>query len=777
MPLRELAETQFKRRPILELFSFLTVLALAGFGFSVFQLWRDAQRDAHDTLSYINQQLAQSTRATFIKHETVLRVTGEELIRLGALHNPEAGREIIEDVATTDPGMVGFGFIRPDGQLLIVSGVAPGTALPNLLEEDASAQSFREALASPILQTGRPWFMKIFQEWVIPVRKTIRNSQGEPLAVMAAGYRITGGTTTWAELELPEAVGAGVLREDGYFQYLHLVTGSEPGPDRLQAIYGKPVGQHVLGLIKARGGEQGIVNLAKSLTLDNLVVAYKHLPEYGIYTTSALPRSVIREAFMEDLVGPVSLIVAYLILATIGYRYAVRTQREHERSLTHLAHHDSLTGLPNRVLMRERLEQAMKTAQRQGQRVALLFIDIDRFKEINDRHGHAQGDALLRHVAVRLQDVLRPGDTVARLGGDEFLIILPGIEERETIETLVQRVGDQFRHPVLVDHLEHRITASIGVAVYPDDSQTVDDVQKHGDIALFEAKERGRACHVYFDAELNQRAERRSRLREALERAVDDGQFSLHYQPQLDAANGEVLAVEALLRWHSPEHGQVSPAEFIPLAEETGLIGEIGRFVLYQAMRDIQQLNQHHGLNLSVAVNISAHQMLGESISAFVKRIAASLNFPSRNLVLELTESVLIEEFDQVSAELHALRRMGVGIAIDDFGTGYSSLSYLNRLPVTELKIDRSFVRDIERDPDDHSLIASIIGLGRGQGVHLVAEGVESAEQARLLKELQCDVLQGFYFSRPLPLEALRDYLNIAHDSDALSLAPPSPHS
>jgi EAL domain-containing protein (putative c-di-GMP-specific phosphodiesterase class I) len=312
----------------------------------------------------------------------------------------------------------------------------------------------------------------------------------------------------------------------------------------------------------------------------------------------------------------------------------------------------------------------------------------------------------------------------------------------------------------VVGNIEHRVTASIGIAVYPDDSHNVDEVQQHGDIALFEAKDRGRACHVYFDAELNKRAQRRSELRDALGRAVADKQLSLNYQPQLDAATGRVLAVEALIRGHSPEHGQVSPAEFIPLAEETGLIGEIGRFVLYQAMRDIKELNDRRGLSLCVAVNISAHQMLGESMSAFVNRITSSLAFPSRNLVLELTESALIEEFERVSVELHALRRMGVGIAIDDFGTGYSSLSYLNRLPVTELKIDRSFVRDIDRDPNDRTLIASIIGLGHGQGVRLVAEGVETADQARLLKELSCDVLQGFYFSRPLPLDALTDYLN-----------------
>jgi diguanylate cyclase (GGDEF)-like protein len=767
----ETTGAQTTRRPILELFTLLTVMALAGFGYSAFQLWQEANQDAHDTLAYINQQLAQSTRATFIKHETILRVVGEELLRVGTLDNPEAGRAIIEDIAKTDPGMVGFGFIRPDGQILLISGIPHDKPLPNLLEHEESADSFREALASPILQTGRPWFMQVFGDWVIPIRKAIRDSQGKPRAVMAAGYRITGGTTTWAELELPKDVGVAVLREDGYLQYIHFVTGKEPESDRLDEIYGQPAGADLLALIKAHGGDQGTVHLEKSLTLDNLLVAFRYLPEYGIYTAAALPRASITQAFLADLAGPASLIVIYLVLAYVAYRYAVRIQREHERNLTYLAHHDALTGLPNRVLMRDRLDQALRTAQRNQHRVALFFIDIDRFKEINDTHGHAQGDALLQQVAVRLLGVVRPGDTVARLGGDEFLVILPEIEDRETIEVLAQRVISQFTQPITVGNIEHRVTTSIGVAIYPDDSHTVDEVQQHGDIALFEAKDRGRACHVYFDSKLNKRAQRRSELRDALGKAISEKQLTLHYQPQFDAASGQVLAVEALLRWHSPEHGQVSPEEFIPLAEETGLIVEMGRFVLYQAMRDIKHINKRYGLNLNVAVNISAHQMLGESMSAFVSRMTSSLQFPGRNLVLELTESVLIKEFERVSEELHALRRIGVGIAIDDFGTGYSSLSYLNRLPVTELKIDRSFVRDIDRDPDDRTLIASIIGLGKGQGVRLVAEGVETAEQARLLKELHCDVLQGFHLSRPLPLESLEQFLSDLGEQDTRSSA------
>ena len=750
---------RFARRPILGLFVLLTLMALIGFAFSAVQLWREARQDALDTLGYINQQLAQSTRATLIKHETILRVVGEEMVRAGALENPERGRAIIEDMHRTDPGMVAFGLVRPDGQLLIASGVPADRPLPNLMDEPQASDSFLEALESHRLVTGHAYRMNLFDAWVIPIRKTIRKQDGEPVAVMAAGYRIGGGTTTWADLELPDDVGVALLREDGFFQYMQFIRGGAVSRERLAEVYGGPTGRPIVELIAAQGGEHGVLDLAKGYSEDNLLIAFRHLPEYELYTLAGIPKTHIVSEFLVDVAPPAALITIYLILASLGYRYAVRTQREHERRLTHLAHHDALTGLPNRTLMRDRLDQAIKAAERDDEHVALLFIDLDHFKEINDTHGHSRGDSMLRVVAKRLQEAVRPDDTVARLGGDEFLILLPGIRQRRVVESVVQRITHKVHQPVTLDHVDHRISTSIGIAFYPDDAEDAEEILRHGDMALFEAKERGRACHAYFDAELNARAQRQKSVRDALNVAISGGELTVVYQPQLSAKAGQVVGVEALLRWENASLGSVSPAEFIPLAEENGLIEELGRFVLHRALRDIQQVNQHCGTRLGLSVNISAQQILGERLSTEVADALAKTDIRGQDLTLELTESVLIRAFENVAEELRTLRSMGVGIAIDDFGTGYSSLSYLNRLPITELKIDRSFVRDIDRDPNDRSLIASIIALGSGQGVRLVAEGVETAEQAALLRELNCHLLQGFHFARPLSVEQLIDYI------------------
>jgi len=736
-------------------------MAVIGFVFSALQLWHEARRDALDTLDYINQQLAQSTRATLIKHETILRVVGEEMVRAGAMEKPERGRAIIEDMHRTDPGMVAFGLVRPDGQLLIASGVPAGRPLPNLMDEPQASDSFLEALGSHRLVTGHAYRMELFDAWVIPIRKAIRNSAGETVAVMAAGYRISGGTTTWSDLDLPDDVGAALVREDGFFQYMQFIRGGEVSSDRLAEVYGGPAGKPIIDLINDQGGEQGVLDLARGYSDENLLVAYRHLPEYDIYTLAAIPKQHILNEFLVDLTPPGALISIYLILASFAYRHAVRTQREHERRLTHLAHHDALTGLPNRTLMRDRLDQAIKAAQRADEHVALLFIDLDRFKEINDTHGHARGDALLKVVANRLREAVRPNDTVARLGGDEFLIVLPGIQEHGLVESVVERITRQLNQPVTIDHVDHRVSTSIGVAFYPDDAGDGDEILRHGDMALFEAKERGRACHAYFDAGLNARAQRQKSVRDALAEAIAHRELSVVYQPQLSAKAGQVVGVEALVRWHSPALGPVSPAEFIPLAEENGLIEELGRFVLQRAMSDIQRVNRRCGTRLGLSVNISARQILGEQLSADVAEALASSGMLGQDLILELTESVLIRAFENVTDELLNLRGMGVGIAIDDFGTGYSSLSYLNRLPVTELKIDRSFVRDIDRDPDDRGLISSIINLGQGQGLRLVAEGVETAEQAALLRQMDCDLLQGFHFAQPLAVDALIEYIGV----------------
>ncbi len=440
----------------------------------------------------------------------------------------------------------------------------------------------------------------------------------------------------------------------------------------------------------------------------------------------------------------------------IGISIDITDRKRSEERIHHLAHHDVLTDLPNRSLCVERLRMAMQQAQRTGEKVGVLFIDLDRFKNVNDSLGHHIGDALLRSVALRLNDAVRAGDTVSRLGGDEFVVVLSGVRSDEEIPRLIEhRLVPLMRMPHRIAGDELHVSCSIGIAVYPDDGSDLDELMRHADVAMYEAKASGRDTVAYFTEDLNLRAQERLAVENSLRHAIERGELSLHYQPRMDAITGGLRGVEALLRWDHPELGSVSPRRFIPIAEECGLIGPIGAWVIEEACRQLAQWNAAGiaGLQarLTMSINLSVLQLrdphLKSSIGASLERHGVSAG----DVEFELTESILMESVESTLNQLQALKDLGVTLSIDDFGTGYSSLTYLSRFPIDKLKIDRSFVNDMLDDPSDLAIIMAIIGLGQTLHLQLVAEGVELPEQASALRAAACDELQGFLFAPPMP--------------------------
>jgi diguanylate cyclase (GGDEF)-like protein len=392
--------------------------------------------------------------------------------------------------------------------------------------------------------------------------------------------------------------------------------------------------------------------------------------------------------------------------------------------------------------------------------VAVLFIDLDRFKTINDSLGHHVGDALLRSVSQRLQEVVRDGDTVSRLGGDEFVVALGGVHDAEEVLAVVERrLIPRVREVHHVAGAELHVSCSVGMALYPDDSRDIDELMRHADVAMYQAKAMGRDSAQFFKPELNERAHRRLRIESCLRHAVERGELALHYQPRVAAPDGRLLGVEALLRWQSPELGPMVPAEVIAIAEETRLIMPVGAWVILEACRQQAQWRREGLGTLRVSINISAVQLRDASL---VDTLAAALlrhGTDPASIELELTESMLLESVDHTMQQLQALKRLGVQLAIDDFGTGYSSLNYLHRFPIDRLKIDQSFVRDLLDDPTDRAITHAIIGLGHTLGLKVVAEGVESEAVAAVLRQAKCDELQGYHFARPLPPAALAGWM------------------
>ncbi|MDP2793709.1 MAG: EAL domain-containing protein [Sulfurisoma sp.] len=445
----------------------------------------------------------------------------------------------------------------------------------------------------------------------------------------------------------------------------------------------------------------------------------------------------------------------------IGNFIDISERKAAEEHIHHLAHHDSLTGLPNRLSLRDRLDQAIAAARRDGQRLAVMFIDMDHFKAINDSLGHPIGDKLLVEVARRLKECVRDSDVVARLGGDEFVVVVTGIADDAvtTASSMAEKIQRLLAQPYAIfDHALHS-TPSIGISVFPEDGHDVDALMKNADTAMYHAKSRGRNNFQFFTAAMNEKAAERQQLESSLHLGLQNGEFLLHFQPQVEALGGHVTGFEALARWNHPEKGLVPPVKFIPVAEETGLIEPLGDWVLNAACGQLRAFKELGWTGMTMAVNLSARQLRQPDLVERVTAVLAAFDLDGGELELEITESVAMDDPEATIGILSRLRAMGVRVAIDDFGTGYSSLAYLKRLPIDCLKLDRSFVMDIETDPNDAAICRASIALAHGLGLKVIAEGVETQAQYQFLKELGCDMIQGYYFSKPLPAEQIEAYL------------------
>lgn len=466
--------------------------------------------------------------------------------------------------------------------------------------------------------------------------------------------------------------------------------------------------------------------------------------------------------WMHDRAFPVKNAQGEIYRIT-GIAEDVTERKQAREHLDHLAHYDSVTGLPNRVLFHDRLQQSLAQARRNNWMVGVLFMDLDRFKLVNDTLGHAAGDVLLQQVAARLTQCLRPSDTVGRLSGDEFAMILSSLSDPQNAGHVAQKIIDALTAPFNLDGDEVCVTASIGITLYPDDSDSMETLIRDADAAMYSAKAAGRNNFQYYTAEMNQRTTEKLRLEVKLRRALERGEYILHYQPKVDITSGEIAGFEALLRWQSPDGVLVAPDQFIPLLEETGLIVQVGDWVTRAACAQIHAWREAGITPVPVAINLSARQLRHAGFSTTLSRALSEFKVPANLIEIEVTESSLMENPEQAIIVLTELNTLGIRLSADDFGTGYSSLSYLKRLPLNTLKIDRSFVRDITIDPDDAAIARTVIMLAHSLGLKVVAEGVETEEQLAFLGDNHCDEAQGYLFSRPLPADACIKLLADGH--------------
>jgi diguanylate cyclase (GGDEF)-like protein/PAS domain S-box-containing protein len=547
------------------------------------------------------------------------------------------------------------------------------------------------------------------------------------------------------------SIGDAVVSTDvsGRVTYLNIVAEELTGWSRHEAA-GHPLGD-VLRIIDGTT-RQAMQNFTLLAIRDDKALA---LPPNCV-----LIRRDGIEAAIEDSTAPIHDRRGAVTGAVMVF-HDVSIARAMTRKMTHMAQHDSLTDLPNRVLLNDRLREAIILSSRHQRKLSVLFLDLDRFKHINDSMGHVVGDRLLQAVARRLFTCVRSSDTVGRQGGDEFVVLLWEVRRAEDPAITAAKILEVLRKPHLIDEHELYITGSIGIVTYPDDGTDVETLMKKADLAMYHAKEAGRDSYQFFKPEMNARAIERQSLEDSLRYAIERRELVLHYQPKVNLATGGIVGAEALIRWRHPQHGLVPPGKFVTIAEDCGLIVPIGRWVLREACRQARAWQTAGLPPLCVAINISAVELRAPGFVSGVRAILKETALQPRYLELELTETVLIEDSRSIVDVLKELKNIGVLLALDDFGTGYSSLSHLKRFPIDALKIDQSFVRDLTMDEDHAGIVTAVIGMGKSLHIRVVAEGVETREQLEILQEHGCPQGQGYYFCRPVPAEEFVQLLEI----------------
>jgi diguanylate cyclase (GGDEF)-like protein/PAS domain S-box-containing protein len=445
---------------------------------------------------------------------------------------------------------------------------------------------------------------------------------------------------------------------------------------------------------------------------------------------------------------------------TYGVARDVTERKIAEETINFQAYHDLLTKLPNRALLRDRLNLAINQAKREDEKLAVMFLDLDRFKNINDSLGHLIGDELLQQVSIRLKECIRAGDTLARFGGDEFTLMLPKLKDAyDDSRKLAEKITATLKQPFYVDGHQLYVSASIGIALYPQDGTNMDNLIKHADVAMYHVKGLGKNGYQFYSTEMNAPYIKKLSLDTGIHKALENNEFGLVYQPQINIRTGEIVGVETLLRWNHPEHGTISPAEFIPFAEESGLIIDIGHWVLKTACAELSRWRIAGLPEIRMAINISARQLMEDNIVKDILDIVKDYDIPGHCLELEITENAIMDDMDSVIRKLQELSSHGINIAIDDFGTGYSSLSYLHKLPIQTLKIDRTFLKESRINKGDNTIINTIVAMAKGLNLNVIAEGVETQTQLDYLRDIECTEAQGYLFGKPLPSDVISQLL------------------
>jgi diguanylate cyclase (GGDEF)-like protein len=726
------------------------------------QRWQAIVSNAEVYQTNRAELVAQSVDSVLRNKELVLDVIGRELLRLEAL--PQSSRQIplLDAVLAEDPDLIGFGLAQTDGRLVLVSSNLDLDKLPNLRSNAFTRDTFLQALVSDVMVLGRTYYVEALNAWVVPVRKALRSESGEVVGVMTAGVRLDSPRSIFGQtLHDGPYDGVFLLRE--YDGFLQVVSREGVGPETyLDTEFGlserkktRPEFEAQLGMSaeEVKQADRAVVVRTKREAGDFLSATLFNR-RYQVWVVSETEMTPLWQRFTGDLLQYL-ITFALVYGAMFGLFYVIaRAEQKRNQELLFLSRHDDLTGLLNRNGLLHRLQQLIPL----NKPFSLITINIDNFKGVNDRYGQETGDETLIEFGRRLNVTAGPEDDLARLGGDEFVIASPetGLDR---IQAMLADLTGKMAKYIPVGHLRIQVTASVGIATFPEHGDALSTLMRSSHLALYDAKQnRNSICLYRTDMEMAYL--RRIEVEQRLRVALSENALHMAYQPQVDST-GRVVGIEALLRWQDEQLGSVSPADFVEVAEKSGLMMQLGEFVIQTSLRDFRGLRSKVTQPVDLAINISVIQFTQPGFFDDVMSALETHDVSPRELLLEITETLFIDLFEQALETITKLRQAGVRISMDDFGTGYSSLSLLRKLPLDELKIDKGFIDCILEDQRAAKMIESIVLIAQSHDMELVAEGVEEQAQAEMLIRFGCQRFQGFYFSRPEAMSQIYERLRV----------------
>ncbi len=679
--------------------------------------------------------------------ESVLRVVSERLIETETISNPDLALNLLKSQVNNSRNVIGMGLFDSEGNLITATHRSK-EPFPNLMQHKETSSTFLETLNRDHLILGHTYYNPFFDKWTLPLRLAFRTPRGKQY-VIASWYDAESGNALFNHDNIPRDIASAVISND-----FHMLDYKIAYP-RNTIFYQTALPDAVVDQFNLRKlrGEQRILKTYTDRNGYTRYISVTYIPKYEIFISLTRSHKEAIKGF-TSIVYKIALgtLLSWLTLY-LFFLYVSRKEQKANAILEYQATHDSVTGLLNRFA----ISQQIGIYITHNKPFCLAFVDLDNFKTVNDLYGHKTGDQLLKQVANRLSTLIEENLHCGRFSGDEFALIIPS--EPDKAARIYQHVLELIKLPFDLEYNSLRISASMGITVFPVDTEDSEELMRYADIALNQAKKH-KDRFTFFEQGFHKKIERQSTIQELFNTALDNGEFYIEYQPQINAKSNAVIGVEALARWQNSELGELCPIEFIPIAEESGFIIPLGMHILEEACITTQKLWKSTHQKFKLSLNVSVRQLVEDNFIENLSRIITRLDFPHEMLILEVTESIMIDDSDNIIDKLQILRDQNIGISLDDFGTGFSSLSMVNKLPISELKIDQSFVHDLLDDRDSAHLSEIIIQIGQHLKLDIIAEGVERKEQVDLLRNFGCDILQGYYFCEPLGVEDLKTYLS-----------------